>query len=228
MGYTTDFTGSFECTPKLTKKQTAYLKAFGHSRRMKRDPAIAAKLVGKEIKDEARIAVGLPMGPEGAYIANDDGDCGQSRDGSILEYNDPPSGQPGLWCQWTTDGEVIEWDGGEKFYAYVEWIEYLIDHFLRSWGVELSGEVSWVGEDRTDQGKIVIERNSVYTISKNPARNLKEVQIRGLALINDLENLIRSLDKVCKATKSSQHEVLPVIEALDTRLTAVSKELRKH
>jgi hypothetical protein len=60
-----------------------------------------------------------------------------------------PAQMPGLWCQWTpggdrfyrtqelTDEEVAEaggfiaWDGGEKFYDAAEWLEYIVNNFLK-------------------------------------------------------------------------------------------------
>ena len=46
--------------------------------------------------------------------------------------------QPGLWCQWVPNasGTAIVWDEGEKFYYYIEWIKYLIEHFLRAVGLQ--------------------------------------------------------------------------------------------
>ena len=55
----------------------------------------------------------------------------------------------------------MEWDGGEKFYNYVEWLEYLIQHFFDKWGVKLNGEITWEGEDSGDMGKIVVVDNVV-------------------------------------------------------------------
>lgn len=43
--------------------------------------------------------------------------------------------------------------------------EYLIMHFLRLWEYELSGEVTWYGEEQGDTGKIVIKTNEV-TVKK--------------------------------------------------------------
>jgi len=88
---------------------------------------------------------------------------GQEQDASVVDYNHPPQGQPGSWCQWvpTNDLTGIEWDGGEKFYEYVEWLTYLIENFLKPWGRVLSGEVEWEGEDRYDRGKIVVKDNVV-------------------------------------------------------------------
>jgi len=91
------------------------------------------------------------------------GYAGQDRGPDILDHNKPPKGQPGLWCHWvpTEDGMGIEWDGGEKFYDYTEWIRYLIHHFLAPAGYVLNGEVEWQGEDPSDIGKIVVKDNEV-------------------------------------------------------------------
>ena len=135
---------------------------------MKRNAKIADTL-----PDSVRIAAGLPIGLEGAYFVGGSGFCGQDRDASILEYNDPPAGQPGLWCQWvpnqkdketwtrSEDGTEIGWNGAEKFYCYIEWLQYIIDHFLKPWGYVLNGEVEWQGERRDDTGLIVVNDNVV-------------------------------------------------------------------
>ena len=67
--------------------------------------------------------------------------------------------QPGLWCQWVPneDGSMIEWDEGEKFYAYIEWIAYLLKHFLVPWGYQLDGTIEWSGEEYDDRGAIKCE-----------------------------------------------------------------------
>jgi hypothetical protein len=71
--------------------------------------------------------------------------------------------QPGLWCQWVpnNDGTAIVWDEGEKFYEYVAWIEYIVEHFISRWGYVLNGEVNWTGEDSDDRGIIKITDNEV-------------------------------------------------------------------
>lgn len=154
MGYTTDFTGFFSIENPLTPSQVAYIQAFNKTRRMSRSEGDAELL-----PDELRKAVGLPIGHNGGYYvgSNLDGNFGQTRDTSILDYNQPPEGQPGLWCQWTVsdDGTQLEWDGGEKFYNYIEWLQYLVTHFFSVWGVKLNGEIKWQGEDMDDRGKII-------------------------------------------------------------------------
>jgi len=59
------------------------------------------------------------------------------------------------------DGTFIEWDGGEKFYNYVEWLSVLIRNFFKPWGYELNGKVSWRGEEFFDIGTIVLRNNEI-------------------------------------------------------------------
>lgn len=158
MGYTTDFWGEFKVEPALKPEHAAYLKKFNETRRMKRNADEAEKLA-----DPVREAACLPIGPEGSFFVGGLGWAGQDEDPSIVEYNDPPVGQPGLWCQWQSneDGTAIEWDGGEKFYYYTEWLEYIIENFLYPWGYVLNGEVQWQGEESDDMGKLVVKNNEV-------------------------------------------------------------------
>jgi hypothetical protein len=73
---------------------------------------------------------------------------------------------PGIWCQWvpTKDGLGIEWDGNEKFYNYVEWLKYLIEHFFTPKGYVLEGTVQFRGEEFDDVGKIMVNGNHVTAV----------------------------------------------------------------
>jgi hypothetical protein len=158
MGYTTDFAGSFRLDKPLTTAHAAYLVQFSETRRVKRDPERAARL-----PDPLRIAAGLPIGNDAGYFVGGVGEFGQDDDESVVDPNEPPDGQPGLWCGWTVgeDEQSIEWNGVEKFYNYVQWLEYLITHFLAPWGYTLNGEVRWEGEDEQDRGVIRVENDDV-------------------------------------------------------------------
>lgn len=183
MGYTTDFEGKLTFDKPLTAEQVKYINTFCSTRRMKRDVNILNKLYNGEHGFNG------DYGIEGAYFAKDDGQMGQSRDASIIEYNDapgtPPIGldnfgrdydlqqkmieagecQPGLWCQWgvSEDGATLEWNGSEKFYNYVEWLKYLIAHFFNIHGSKLNGEIEWKGEDPNDMGKIIAVDSIIST-----------------------------------------------------------------
>jgi hypothetical protein len=187
MGYTTDFQGQLSFDRVLTNEEVNYIKKFNDSRRMKRD---VSKLydIYKGEGGNPFLPKEQTYGNEGEYFVGGTGHGGQDRDDTIINYNESPGSvlksndedfgtywsrhtkqiqdglcQPGLWCQWTIDedGTHLVWDGGEKFYNYVEWLKYLINHFFEKWGVKLNGEITWEGEDSKDMGKIVVVNNVV-------------------------------------------------------------------
>jgi hypothetical protein len=62
----------------------------------------------------------------------------------LLDFNNQDHrnyDMPGYYCQWmpTSDGTAIEWDECEKFYDSVEWMQYIIDTFLKP-GATMSGD----------------------------------------------------------------------------------------
>lgn len=158
MGYTTEFQGKVEINAPLSTAQALYVNKFSSTRRMKRDAAKAlqlADLVGK--------AINMPIGEEACYFVGGSGFAGQDDDASVIDHNEPPVGQPGLWCQWVVadDGRYLQWNGTEKFYNYVEWMRYLIEHFFQPWGCTLNGEIEWQGENEDDIGLIKVTENVV-------------------------------------------------------------------
>jgi len=73
------------------------------------------------------------------------------------------------YCQWrpTEDGMGLEWDGVEKFYDYVEWLEYLISHFIKPWGYTLNGSVAWTSAIyEPARGTIHVRDNHVSATSE--------------------------------------------------------------
>ena len=77
------------------------------------------------------------------------------------------SGRACAYCQWrpTSDGRAIVWDGGEKFYGWLEWLECLVEERLKPWGYILNGEVRWRGEDLKDAGVIYVKNNEIEPLS---------------------------------------------------------------
>lgn len=144
MGYTTDFSGTLKLNKQLTLDDKTFLEKLASTRRMARN-------------------VDPKYGVEGEFYVESTDDFGQGRDDNIIDYNVPPKTQPSLWLQWvpTEDGWGLEWDGGEKFYNYVEWLQYLIDKVLGPKGYILNGEIEWGGEDREDMGKIYVKNNII-------------------------------------------------------------------
>ena len=106
MGYTTEFTGRIHIEPPLNEDEYKYLQLFSSTRRMKCE--------------------------QSPYYVAREGFMGQDNGPDVLDYNEPPQGQPGLWCQWvpTEDKAGLEWNGVEKFYFAMEWMQYLVEHFL--------------------------------------------------------------------------------------------------
>jgi hypothetical protein len=140
-----------------TEEQIKYINTFSGTRRMKRDVnALMTLYKGKHGLNEN-------YGIEGEFFCKEDGNCGQNNDASVLDHNTPAKTQPGLWCQWVLNenGTELEWDGGEKFYAYIDWLKYLIENFFEKWGIKLNGEIKWQGEDNGDVGKIIVRDNKV-------------------------------------------------------------------
>ena len=145
MGYSTDFTGHVTITPPLNAVEIAYLKKFADSRRMNR--------------------------PEGPYSTRDHSYSELGFD----DYNRPPAGQPGLWCGWepTDEGTTIEWNQTEKFSYSTEWMQYLIDHFLKpgahaqgqpgfeefTFDHTVNGTIEAQGEDPDDTWQLIVIDN---------------------------------------------------------------------
>lgn len=79
---------------------------------------------------------------------------------------------PTSYCQWvvTEDGSFVEWDGNEKFYEAMDWMQYIIDNFLGlnpaanldfSKGHTLNGQIEAQGEEEEDQWSLVVKDNKV-------------------------------------------------------------------
>jgi hypothetical protein len=222
MGYTTTFEGEFKLDKPLKPEHAAYLAKFAETRRMKRDADVTATR-----PDPVREAVALPVGVEGGYFVGSDAQFGQEYGAAgILDSNQPPDEQPGLWCQWvpTEDGTGIVWDSGEKFYAYIEWIEYLIANFLAPWGYTLNGTVEWLGEDADDRGQIVIKDNVVkvlrgqvkYVADGEPEEeDLRAALTAALPLLVRLGDFIGNDENRCEVILQSKR-ALGLISTEDT------------
>lgn len=163
MGYTTEFEGKFKIDPPLNQKLAEYMNRFANVRHMRRDVEKT-----KEIYPNWRdLCFRCRLGCEGEYLAIRSEDCGQEHTSDITDYNRPPKTQPGLWCEWVvdeTDPSILEWDGGEKFYHYKEWLEYLIKNFLEPNGHIVNGKVRFEGEDEDDKGFICVNNNKVEIV----------------------------------------------------------------
>lgn len=156
MGYTTEFSGRARLTSNcsIPDGMIDFVNALSGTRRMKRN-------------------VPPKYGIDGEYYVLGGGSFGQDKEKSIVNYNETPSSQPGLWCSWdiiketlpikksiTSEEQILttnyylKWDGSEKFYQYIEWLDYLIGKVFHPYGIKLEGNINWEGEDTYDVGEI--------------------------------------------------------------------------
>ena len=142
MGYSTIFSGNFFLNKPLDDVTYNFLKKLSETRRMAR-------------------RVDAKYGVEGEFYVDGNGDG--FRDATVININRQPKTQPGLWCHWvpTEDRLHIEWNGAEKFYNYIEWMEYLISKVLAPRGYVVNGDVKWRGEEFDDTGVIEVHDNIV-------------------------------------------------------------------
>lgn len=196
MGYSTDFEGTLSFSRSLTEAETAYINKFANTRRMRRHtPTLWEIDYGQNGKVNPKDKSDV-YGIEGEFYVGGKGFMGQDRDESIMDYNTPPATQPSLWAQWiiNEDGE-LEWDGGEKFYSYIEWLKYYIDNFFEPWGVVANGEIKWQGEGTGDIGLIVVKNNLVSVfegVHKTTQKIENDESI--LSLLKQLDDYAKSVD----------------------------------
>lgn len=144
MGYTTYFEGRLKFDRPVEDETFKLVNGLANTRRMKRK-------------------VDPKYGVDGEFYIDGEGFMGQGSEDNIVDHNTPPETQPSLWLQWNIndDHEHLEWDGSEKFYSYIEWLEYLIEKIFDPKGYKLNGEIEWTGEDPDDRGMIKVVDNKV-------------------------------------------------------------------
>ncbi len=186
MGYTTEFTGKFKFNKKLDNETYTFLKKLSETRRMKRK-------------------LGPEFGVEGEFFVDGKGYAGQDHDASVVDHNTPPKTQPGLWLQWepTKDKKHLTWNGAEKFYCYVEWLEYLLAKILIPKGYSLEGCVEFQGEDEGDHGYIIIKDNKVSVKDRLPNNAEKFI-----------DSITKSTKKVAKTPKLTEKKVQAKLEKI--------------
>lgn len=216
MGYHTDFKGSFEFNKELSPKMLDYLTKFNETRRMKRKT------------DEV-------FGKDGEFYVFGSGFMGQGHDENVIDHNTPPATQPGLWCQWTptSDGMELEWDGGEKFYYYEEWLFYLINKIIAPNGYVLNGTVEWSGEEVGDNGVIEVENNHIRVngvLMQEVVKSEMDYSTWERSTVKnymDLDNvlILDNIEKLIPQTATPAEEVPPTKEEVEAAGIAVKEGL---
>jgi len=148
---------------------------------------------------------------EGQYFIGDTED-------DVYDHDRPPLEQPSLWCDFapSDDGTYLEWTGAEKTQAGKEWIEYIINHFLKpdalakktniacfrdfTFNHICNGVINAFGEDHDDVWRIVVKDNKVTreegrivygSSNKEPMYSHEE----GIATVNQALNLIKTINQ---------------------------------
>lgn len=190
MGYTTTFTNSLTFNKPVTEELKTYINKFANIRHMKRD-VDKLKEIHPNWQNECYKGT---LGHDAEFFVGGTGFMGQGKDKDIVSYNNPPFGVPGLWCQWIiNDDDELEWDGSEKFYYYVEWLEYLIIHLFEPEGYILNGIIYFQGEDSDDCGYIKVTNNIVEQIYDDGNTTIDDYSDD--ELIKELENRGYSIKK---------------------------------
>lgn len=155
MGYTTSFTGYFKIKPTPNQKIQNLINGLSKTRRMKRDVNILKEHFPN-----------TDFGTDGEFYFNEDDfkNFGQDDTLGVIDYNNPPSTQPSLWLDWELDKEdpsKLKWNESEKFYSYIDWLDYLIKNIFTPNNLQLNGTVKFYGDEPGDFGKISIRDNKI-------------------------------------------------------------------
>jgi hypothetical protein len=169
MGYTTDFGGYVTVKFKDRKSRdeaVELINGLANTRRVKRDLSVVQEHLPKPWHEYGKDGEFFFPTEEWPWWES----FGQSNDDPSLVAGSstPPGTQPGVWLQWvaipSSESEkemTIEWDGGEKFYNYTEWMKYIIKKIIAPRGGVANGDIEWFGEDRDDIGVIEVVDNKV-------------------------------------------------------------------
>jgi len=217
------FTGFFKLNKRLDEATFLFLKDLSSTRRMSRN-------------------VDAAFGVEGEFYVH-----GNEYDSNIIDRNSSPKTQPGLHCDWvpTKDYTGIEWNGTEKTYQPVEWIEYIISRVLSPRGYVLDGEVEyWNTNYHNDSSYIEICDNVVngkrlitdYSINKLlPIRGTFLPKSKSLPRINRVSTSRGGASVVTKTRKQTvkeqreeqERKLLAQIQLLEDQLKEKDKEIKR-
>ena len=158
MGYTTWFEGGLTPNKPFKKEFVNYINAFSEKWHEPED----VEIIKRFDPDWAKHCLDGNLGPYGMYYVGNF-DEGSFNKGIIDRSAAKGYTCPGYRCDWCINEEagVVEWNGGEKFYQYTDWLIYLIENFFEPAGYILNGEFIWIGEDSEDRGKISVVNNKV-------------------------------------------------------------------
>jgi hypothetical protein len=228
MGYSTDFNGDFNITPQPSEEFSDKFNEWKDSRRVAID---VTKLPSDVLVNSSKYTIFGDIGKDGSLLIGQD----SMNAPHVPNYNSPGS-MPGLWCQWEIDSEFnLAWDGGEKFYHYIDWLYWLIENIFEPQGFTLNGECEWCGEEREDYGVIRITNNKIeYSDFGSGFEKLYSLEIvdgaiehieNHLSVTEKFRRFIINLDK-----KERNSEIVKSIEAItdtDSKIEQRQAQMKK-
>jgi hypothetical protein len=166
--------------------------------------------------------VALSVGPEGGfYVGGADHHTNDADDTTVLSFARGPVGQPGVRCCWSiaAHGDLIAWDGCEKFSNGAEWLQYLVTTFVQRWGYTLEGAVRWRGEDDAT-GTLSASAHKVSNVPDQPEMPIDEEVRSWIAGLKegDVDMRIAAATQLGCAEYASMASKYAAIEALANAL----------
>lgn len=128
MGYTTDFIGCIDIYPPMNESEQAYLTAFAESSRGDEGQStydVPGNPAAEQFEPTTRTTRDRRGATRAAWQIRPESAMARIR---YAQQDRPPS----RWCGWVPawSGACLTFDGKEKFYQPMEWLHFLIQHFL--------------------------------------------------------------------------------------------------
>ena len=139
-GDATELEGYFKVNKPLDEETQFIIRGLRHGMSQKRDSQLLADYLGMSL-EECLIKYGV----DGQLYVKDNNVAVICHKGYIKQQitYQPWIGSfiPRFSWKYFPEEQAIRWDRSEKFYCYVEWIQYLIDYVLAPRGYVLNGHV---------------------------------------------------------------------------------------
>lgn len=107
-------------------------------------------------------------------------------------------------CFWTyyNEDNTIGWNGYEKFYRYLFWLDFIISHYLEPNDYVLNGKIAFAGEEGYDIGIIKIQNNKIMT-TRNIVYEYNAINKKSKINIskNDYFLLVNEINLIIKSAK---------------------------
>lgn len=138
----------------------------------------------------------------------------------------PPTGAPHgslSWWEVTKDGKyLILPDSGVHAYDRIEWLQYIIDTYVKPIGRVLDGDIFWTGDETADTGTIKVRNNVV--------REVDECHVDGddwEAVWKMLYDVTSAAARVCECSYENQARLSVAVRNLNYMRSRASDMLKK-